>query len=105
MVGEKNIGMELHDWVHKTTCCLTHPESYALICLLHFEETLRVVYWRIRLHVIFILLLLHRSTRHARTAVPGSNLSQAFKLIICKSSGELHHLLARRPGFLRRADI
>ena len=23
--------------------------------------------------------------------------SQAFKLIICKSSGDLHHLLARRP--------
>src|SRR5574342_1280749 len=25
------------------------------------------------------------------------NRSQAFKLTICKSSGELHHLLARRP--------
>ena len=39
------------------------------------------------------------------TAVPDPNQSQAFKLIICKSLGDLHHLLAWRPVNILRSFL
>ena len=42
---------------------------------------------------------------HARTAVLDPNRSQAFKLIICKSLGDLHHLLAKMPVNILRSFL
>ena len=52
--------------------------------------------------VVFIPQVVHRGQwgkgwNHARTEVLDPYRSQAFKLIIYKSLGDLHHFLARRP--------